>query len=70
MGTEQVAQGLPRPRLQLGPVADKHAVLVVYRLRKSDGAEGPASRGGGGAMAGAVDVIVELRRARATRGGR
>jgi hypothetical protein len=37
------------------------AVLLVHHLRKSDGAEGTGSRGSG-ALAGFVDIIVELRR--------
>jgi hypothetical protein len=37
------------------------SVLLVHHLRKSDGAEGTGSRGSG-ALAGFVDVIVELRR--------
>jgi hypothetical protein len=41
------------------------AVLLVHHLRKSDGLEGTGSRGSG-ALAGFVDVIVELRRLRAS----
>lgn len=40
-------------------------MLLVHHLRKSDGLEGTGSRGSG-ALAGFVDVIVELRRVKAT----
>jgi hypothetical protein len=39
------------------------SVLLVHHLRKSDGAEGTGSRGSG-ALAGFVDITVELRRAK------
>ena len=41
------------------------AVLGVHHLRKSDGAEGTGSRGSG-ALAGFADVILELRRQKAS----
>ncbi len=52
-------QGALQPVRRL---ADGRAVLLVHHLRKSDGGEGTGSRGSG-ALAGFVDVLVELRRA-------
>lgn len=52
----------------LRALADGRAVLAIHHLRKSDGAEGTGSRGSG-ALAGFVDVIAELRRPKASRGG-
>ena len=52
-------QGALQPLRRL---ADGRAVLLVHHLRKSDGGEGTGSRGSG-ALAGFVDVLVELRRA-------
>ena len=46
-------------------LSDGRAVLCVHHLRKSDGAEGTGSRGSG-ALAGFVDIIAELRRAKNT----
>jgi hypothetical protein len=45
----------------LGRLAKDRSVLLVHHLRKSDGAEGTGSRGSG-ALVGAVDVVLELRR--------
>ena len=44
-------------------LAEGRAVLLVHHLRKSDGDEGTAARGSG-ALAGFVDVLAELRRAK------
>ena len=46
----------------LRKLAEGRAVVCVHHMRKSDGGDGTASRGTG-ALAGFVDVIVELRRA-------
>ena len=54
-----------RPNQLLQPLrklAEGRAVVCVHHMRKSDGGDGTASRGSG-ALAGFVDVIVELRRA-------
>jgi AAA domain len=47
--------------MPLQRLADGRAVLLSHHLRKSDGREGTASRGSG-ALAGFVDIILELRR--------
>ena len=57
------------PLHQLCRSGSGRSVLLVHHLRKSDGGEGTGSRGSG-ALAGFVDVILELRRAKPDPTGR
>ncbi len=50
---------------QFHRLTENRAILAVHHLRKSDGAEGTGSRGSG-ALAGFADILIELRRQKAS----